>query len=69
MELPQSTAKAGPDPPWWGVGYIGPGPCSFGEQAQPMICLRVKIEEAAEQNLDQDPASSVVLRCRLPGVV
>jgi hypothetical protein len=20
MELPQSTAKVGPDPPWWGVG-------------------------------------------------
>jgi hypothetical protein len=19
MELPQSTAKVGPDPPWWGV--------------------------------------------------
>ena len=52
-----------------GGGYIGPGPCSFGEQAQPMIYLRVKIEEAAEQNLDQDPATSVVLGCRLPGVV
>src|ERR1700730_16225207 len=39
MELPQSTAKVGPDPPWWGWGYIGPGPCSFGEQAQPYDLL------------------------------
>jgi len=36
-EQPQSVAESGPDPPWGGWGYIGPGPCSFwGERAQPM---------------------------------
>ena len=48
MELPQSTAKVGPDPPWWGVGVHWTGAVLlWGEQPQPMAYFRVKIEEVA----------------------
>jgi hypothetical protein len=50
MELPQSTAKVGPDPPWWGVGVHWTGAVLLWG-ASTVICLRVKIEEATEQNL------------------
>jgi hypothetical protein len=30
MELPQSTAKVGPDPPWWGVGVHWTGAVFWG---------------------------------------
>jgi hypothetical protein len=52
MELPQSTAKVGPDPPWWGVGVHWTGAVLLWGASTAYDLLRVKIEEAVEQNLD-----------------
>jgi hypothetical protein len=34
--------ESGPDPPWGGRGYIGPGPCSLGgAEEHVVICARI----------------------------